>query len=113
MEWSLTPSACSRTGPTLLLVPMHGVRRERRHADGDVLRAFGSRRAVANPFARRGHHGLSRVDVERAAFVLHAHHTAEHDRNLLELRPLTRFHPPGRRGHPRHAHGTMARVDAS
>ncbi len=45
---------------------MHGVRRERGQADGDVLGAIGAGRAVLHPLARVGDDGLTRRHVERA-----------------------------------------------
>ena len=49
--------------------------------------------AVADVLARRRHHGLTGADVERAALVLDAQQALQHDRDLLERRPLPRLLP--------------------
>src|SRR2546427_10568649 len=88
-------------------------RRERGQEDGDVLRAFGSRRAVADPLARPSDDGLAGVDVERAAVVLDANHPAQDDNDLLELRTLTRLLPTRWRDHARDADAGVPGVDAA
>jgi hypothetical protein len=93
-------------------VAMDGVHRKRRQAHRDVFGAA-VRRAVANPLARRGDHGLTRVDVDRAVFVFDPHRALEHDGDLLELRTLAGFLPSGRRHHSRHADRGMSRVHAA
>src|SRR5690349_8436577 len=102
-----------RTVTRLLVVSMNGLRRERGQADGDVLRAFVLRRAVADPLAGRGDDRLTRAHVEDAALVLDAHHAAQHDRDLLELRTLARLFPPRRRSHSRDADVGVPRAHAS
>src|SRR5688572_7831064 len=54
----------------LLRVAMHGGRRERGQAHGDVLGAVGLGAAVADPLTGGRDDSLPRTHVERAAFVL-------------------------------------------
>src|SRR5687767_3806575 len=100
-------------GNRLLSIAMDGLERKRRQTNGDVLGASGFRRAVPNPLACVRHDGLTGADVERAAFVLDAQQAAKHDRNLFELRTLSRLGPPFRRHHPRDADMRVTRVHAS
>src|SRR5688572_16652437 len=91
---------------------MDRVHRKRRQAHGDVFGAA-VRRAVANPLAGRRDDRLSGVDVDHAVLVLDTHGALQHDRDLLELRPLSGFLPSRRRDHARDAHRGMAGVDAA
>src|SRR6266545_7293015 len=79
-------------------------------ADGHVLGAAWLGAAVADPLARLGHHRLSGPDLESSTIVLHAHHAAEHDGDLFELRPLPGLAPSGGRDHPGDAHSGVAGV---
>ena len=107
-------SAATHPDPdlTLLGVPVDGLHRKRRQAYRDV---FGTpvRRAVANPLAGRCDDSLSSVDVDHAVLVLDADGALQHDRDLLELRPLPGLVPSRRRDHARDAHRGMSGVDAA
>src|SRR5437763_1989111 len=74
-----------------LLVAVDGRRRECGQAHGDVLSAVGARRAVADPLARRGDDGLTFAYVDGPAFMLDVQRALEHDRDLLEVRTLSRL----------------------
>src|SRR4030095_10291561 len=69
--------------------------------------------AVPTPPAGRGIDGLSGPDLERAAFVFHTQHAAQHDGDLLELRARTGPEPAGRRDHPRDADAAVTGIDAA
>ena len=73
-------------------ISMHGCGREGRQANGDVLRAVGERRAVADPFARIADDGLSGVHFEHAALVLDAQECPRERRKF----PGTRAAAPAR-----------------
>src|SRR5678815_452691 len=79
-----------------LRVAVHCARRERRDAHRHVLRALGSRRAVAHPGTARRDDRLPGMDFEHTAVMLDAQHAAKHDRVLVEFRRLPRLDPPGR-----------------
>src|SRR5688500_3946964 len=98
---------------TIASVPVHRVGRERRQADGHVLGTIRLRRAVANPLSRRRDDSLSGAYVEASAFVLHTHESAQHDGDLLELGPLSRLQPSGRRSHAGNTERAVAAVDAA
>src|SRR6266516_4919230 len=65
---------------------------EGRPADGDVLRPAAGR-AVTHPFARLGVHALAGRDRHPAAIELHDQGSLQHDRELVELRPLPSLGP--------------------
>ena len=99
--------------PSRLLrgVAVYRVRGERREAYGYVLRAtrFGTR--IANPLTPLRHDGLPCSHIERAALVLHAKESMEHERDLLKLGSLAGFFPPLRRHHPSDADARMSGID--
>ena len=86
----------------LVGIAVDGLHRECRQADRDVLGTT-VRRAVPDPLAWRRDDRLAGVDVDDAAFVFDPHGAFQHDRDLLELRPLAWFLPARRRHHARHA----------
>ena len=94
-------------------VAVHGVGRESRQADGDVLGTAGLGRAVADPLARPRHDRLPRADVDDAGLVLDADHAAEHDGDLLEVGALSRLDPAVGRRHLRHTHARVTGVHAA
>jgi hypothetical protein len=57
-------------------------------------------------------YSLAGAHVEKALFVLHAKHAAQHNRDFLERRPLSRLQPTLWRHHPRDAHRLVARIHA-
>src|ERR1043166_5076146 len=110
---ALTSGAnASSTIATLLRIAMHRVHAERRHADGDVLRAVVAGRRVLHPLAFRRDDCLAGFDVRRSVARRDAKRSAQHDRVLVELRRLSRLDPAARALHPRDAHGAVAGVHA-
>src|SRR4051812_10026071 len=95
-----------------VMVAMHGLRRERRYTDRDVLGAAHLGTTVPNPFAGRGDHRLTGVHVNRAGIVLDAQHPAQDDGDLFECGPLAGLDPSRGRHHARHADVRVAGVDA-
>ena len=59
------------------------------------------------------HDRLAGVHIGNALLVLDANHAAKHDRDLLEIRPLTRLLPSRRRLHAGDADVRVARVHAA
>src|SRR5256714_9762538 len=80
------------------VITVHDARSEGRQADGDVLRPAAGR-AVTHPFARPGVHALAGRDRHPAAIELDDQGSPQHDRELVELRPLPRLGPAGRAAH--------------
>src|SRR5258708_5745302 len=80
-------------------VPLHCLHGKRGDAHRDVFGAFRIGRAVADPLALVRDHGLAGADVDHAVPMLHAHRTAEHDGELVELWGLSRFAPSGWTAH--------------
>src|SRR5215213_8135699 len=80
-------------------VAVDGVWVEHGDAQGDVLGAALLGRAVAHPLAWRGRHRLAGPHFQHPALELHAQHSAQHQRDLLELRPLTGLCPALGREH--------------
>src|SRR4051794_34657593 len=97
-----------------VLVAMDRAGRERRQADRDVLGAAGGGRRVAHPLAGTHEHGLTGAHVERLfPVLLDPQDALDHDRVLVEVRPLTRLEPALGRTHVGDADALLARVDAT
>ena len=92
-----------RIGQLGSVIPMHGLRRECRQADGDVFCAVGIWRAVLHPFADASDDSLPGFHVEHTSLVRHAERAFEHNAEFIELRRLTRFDPAARTAHVRDA----------
>src|SRR6266536_5704367 len=93
-----------------LCVPVNGVRGEGGHADRDVLGAVGSRAAVAHPFPGSRVNSLACLHGHLVPFGLHDEGTAQHDRELVELRALPGLGPARRAAQVRDAQAVLARV---
>src|ERR1700737_4519179 len=106
---------CAKLAPSThtLFVAMNRGGRERREADGDVVRAVLSRRAVTYPLAGKGDHCLPGANVDGPALVLHAKHAPQHDGDFFEVRALSWLFPAAWRNHAGHAHGGMLGVHAA
>jgi len=89
------PPAWLGRAPMLILLAMHGLWRERRKADGDVLGPFFTGSAIANSFAWQGNDGLARANFVYPAGQFDAHHPALDDRDFLKLGLLRRLLPAG------------------
>ena len=92
---------------------MHRVGGKRGQAYGYVLGPSLFGRAVAHPLSRGGDDGLPGPYLERPGVVLDPEQSSQHDRNFLELRPLTGLEPSRRRDHPGNAHSRMAGIHAA
>src|SRR6476659_3689347 len=77
-------------------IPVNGVWRERRGADGEVLGALGPRCTVANPLTARADNSLSGTNMENTSVVLDMKHASDDHGEFVEFRSLTRFLPPCR-----------------
>src|SRR5688500_14394596 len=98
---------------TSVRVAMHCLGCERGHAHRDVLGATGLGTAVAHPSAWMRDDCLAGPHIERAALVLDSQDTAQHERNLLELRSLSRLGPAFGRDHTGDADAAMPGVHSS
>src|SRR5262245_12236451 len=88
---------------------MDGMRRKRRHADGNVLRGFiGSR--ILDPLSWVRHYGLPGRNIEASFPVAHVQLSSNHDRVLLKLRRLSRLLPSGGAAHMRDTYRLVFRV---
>ena len=92
---------------------MHGLGRERWQTDGDLLRAFGMRRAVLHPFTRVGDNSLCGLHVEHTRFVRHAERALENNGEFVEFRCLARFYPAARTADVRDAKSRFTGVHTS
>src|SRR5689334_17033251 len=92
---------------------MNGLWRKRGQTYGDVFGAFRLWRAVLHPFPGASDHCLPGVHIQRAIPVRHAQRASEHNRELVELRSLTRFNPSARTAHVSHAQARLAAVHAA
>ena len=95
-----------------LVVAMHGRRSKRWLANGNVVRTFGSRCAIAHPFSWPGVHPLAGLNRHLAAVELHDKSSAQHDREFVELGALPRLGPAGRAVHVGDAEPGVTGVDA-
>src|SRR5437899_12321576 len=102
-----------RIMPDASAVAVHGLRREGRRADRDVLRPLWVGRAVLHPLAAPRDDGLSRAHVDRPAGVLHAQQALQHDLVLVERGRLPRLDPAGESPHVRVAHLSRPPVPAA
>ena len=92
---------------------MDRVGRERGQTHSDVFSATRLRTGIANPFASGSYNRLTGLNIQGSTLVLNTNQAVQHDRDLLKIRALTRFHPPLWRHHSRHAHLFVTAVDAS
>src|SRR5262245_33339272 len=84
----------------MILLAMHGLWRKGRKADGDVLGAFLTGSAIADPFTWQGDDGLARMNFVYTALGFDAHGPAQDDRDFLELGLLCGLLPTAGRHHP-------------
>jgi hypothetical protein len=83
---------------------MYGLECERRDAYGHVLGAIRFGCSVADPFSCR--RACPSRHVENSAFILDSKHPPKHNRDLLELRTLSRLNPSRpANASGRHLHG--------
>lgn len=87
--------------------------RESWQADGDILRSFGSRRAVAHPLPSTGNHSLAGSQLVDAFTGFDLKLSAQDDGELVKLRGLSRLAPAGRTDHACDADGFGLRVGAT
>ena len=93
-------------------VSVNRVGRERRTADGDVLRPCWRRRAVADPFTGMGNDGLPGLNVNDALFGLNPEQAGKHHRVFFKLRRLSWLDPPAGASHVSHADLRVPGVDS-
>ena len=91
---------------------MNGVRRERRQADRDILRAAGQGRGIANPFSAVRDDGLARLHIEVPMLMVDAEGAVQDQRVLIEVRSLSRFLPPLGTAHVSYTDARRLRVHA-
>src|SRR5262245_15786710 len=94
-----------------LRIPVHGLRRKGRPADGDVLRADLAGRAVLHPLAARRDDRLARLHVNRLAARCDAEHSLKHDGVFVELGRLPRLDPASGAAHQGNAHRVRPGID--
>src|SRR5215203_4505984 len=92
---------------------MYRLRRECRRAHRDILGSAGLRAAVPDPFTRMGDDSLAGANIDGAALVLDAKQSAQHERDLLELRALSGLDPSFGRHHARHTHARVPRIHSA
>ena len=101
----MTRVPCFNDGSTA--IPVYRLHRESRHTDRNVFGAFPLGRAVPHPFAFAGNHSLAGVHIHRSSAIFHPQHSFENNRELLELRCLTRFQPAAGAAHVCNAYGLI------
>src|SRR6516164_462413 len=89
---------------------MHYLGGERWKTDGNILGSTWMRCAVLNPFARGRDDRLVCCHFEGSALMGHAQRAFNHERELVEFRCLTRFHPAFRAAHTRDAQAGIVSV---
>src|SRR5437588_12088585 len=91
-------------------VAVHGLRRERRQANRDVLGPLSHRRAVLNPLTSAGNDRLARVHLDYAGLMRDAQLAAQHYRVFVKLGSLSRFDPAAWTAHVSDTHSIIAGV---
>src|ERR1035441_8623898 len=86
-------------------IAMHSVGRKSGEADGDIFRASGTRRGVANPFTSAGDDGSAGAHFDIALLVLYANCALQHNCVFIKFGSLSGFLPPFRTAHMRDANG--------
>src|SRR5208282_1390630 len=92
---------------------MHGVRRERRQAESDVLGAAREWSRVADPFAAVRDDSLPGGHIQFAGFMPHPQLAPQNHRVLVKFRSLSRFLPTFRAVHMGHANAGGRGVDTA